>query len=119
MLPIGPLMKEHRLIERMIDVIKTELTRMKEQNVLDPVFVDVAVDFFRSYADRCHHGKEEDILFKELAAKQLSEDDKRVMDELIEEHKYARQTVGRLKDAKTRFVQGDKNALEDVEALLL
>jgi hemerythrin-like domain-containing protein/rubredoxin len=112
-------MKEHRLIERMVDVIKSELSRMSEQSDLDPVFIDVAVDFFRTYADRCHHSKEEDILFKELAMKQLSENDKKIMDELIEEHNYARKTVGKLKDAKTRFVQGDRSALSDVEALLL
>jgi hemerythrin-like domain-containing protein len=111
-------MREHRLIERMVDVIKSELAKMGEQSELDPAFIDLAVDFFRTYADRCHHGKEEDILFKELAEKQLSEDDKKVMDELVEEHRYARKTVERLKEAKTRFVQGDKNALKDVETLL-
>ena len=36
---------------------------------VDPVFIDTAVDFIHTYADRCHHGKEEDILFKALAAK--------------------------------------------------
>lgn len=118
MLPIGPLMREHRLIEKMIDVVKSELTEMHEEKELDPAFIDVAVDFFRTYADRCHHGKEEDILFKELAEKRLSEDDKKTMNELVEEHNYARKTVGMLKDAKTRFVQGDRNALMDVEALL-
>jgi hemerythrin-like domain-containing protein/rubredoxin len=111
-------MKEHRLIERMVDVVETELTRMKEQSALDPVFIDVAVDFFRTYADRCHHGKEEDILFKQLEEKELSEDNKKVMDELIEEHTHARKTVGKLKDAKTRFVEGDRSALSDVEAIL-
>ncbi len=118
MLPIGPLMKEHRLIERMIDVIKSELSEMNQRKELEPAFIDVAVDFFRTYADRCHHGKEEDILFQELAEKQLSKDDKETMDELVEEHNYARKTVGMLKDAKMRFIQGDKNALRDVEALL-
>ena len=33
---------------------------------VDPVFIDTAVDFIRTYADRCHHGKEEDLLFKAL-----------------------------------------------------
>ena len=118
MLPIGPLMREHRLIERMVDVINSELTKMSEQTELDPASIDIAVDFFRTYADRCHHGKEEDILFKELAAKRLSKEDKKIMDELIEEHTYARNTVGMLKEAKTRFVQGNENALSDIEALL-
>lgn len=40
------------------------------------------------------------------------------MEELIEEHTYARKTVGMLKEAKTRFVQGNENALSDIEELL-
>jgi len=118
MLPIGPLMREHRLIERMVGVINVELTRMSEQKKPDPSFIDVAVDFFRTYADRCHHGKEEDILFKELAAKRLSEDDRKIMNELIEEHTHARKTVGMLREVKTRFVLGNERASGDIEAAL-
>lgn len=118
MLPIGPLMREHRLIERMVAVINNELAKMSGQKKLNSTFVDVAVDFFRTYTDRCHHGKEEDILFKELATKRLSEDDTRIMNELIEEHAYARKTVGKLREANTKLVQGDEGALRDIEELL-
>jgi len=58
----APLMIEHRLIERMISVIKHSLTQIESTQEVDPVFVDTAVDFIRIYADRTHHGKEEDIL---------------------------------------------------------
>jgi hemerythrin-like domain-containing protein/rubredoxin len=118
LLPIGPLMREHRLIERMVAVIKNELAGISEQTELDPAFVDVAVDFFRTYADRCHHGKEEEILFKELAAKPLSREDEKTMDELIEEHSYARKTVSVLKEAQARYVQSDKNALNEIETIM-
>lgn len=63
-MPIGPLMKKHRLIERMIALMERELFRLKDGKEMDPVFIDVAADFIRTYADRCHHGKEEDILFR-------------------------------------------------------
>jgi len=41
--------------------------------------VDVAVDFIVTYADRTHHGKEEDILFRDLQDKNLLEADRRGM----------------------------------------
>jgi len=66
MLPIGPLMIEHRLIEKMIKVIQKEVETWKREDRINPEFVDAAVDFIRVYADKCHHGKEEDILFREL-----------------------------------------------------
>jgi hemerythrin-like domain-containing protein len=114
MMPIGPLMKEHRLIERMIVLMQKELERLKEGEELDHVFVDTAVDFVRTYADRCHHGKEEDILFRELAKKPLSEGHSRTMRELIEEHVHSRETTGTLAAAKERHAQGDIQALGSV-----
>ncbi len=58
MQPRGPLMIEHRLIERMIALIKKEIQRLQESSTVNPVFIDTAVDFIRTYADRTHHGKE-------------------------------------------------------------
>jgi len=40
---------------RMVDVIKSELTKMNELGELNLAFIDVAVDFFQTYADKCHH----------------------------------------------------------------
>jgi len=111
MLPIGPLMIEHRLIERMIQVMRKDLRRFEKERKADPVFVDMAVDFIRTYADRCHHGKEEDILFRELGKKQLVDEHKRIMDELIEEHRWGRKTVGELVDAKEKYAGGDNDQL--------
>jgi len=62
-------MIEHRLIERMLSVFKKVLDKIESEHEVDPVFVDIAVDFIRMYADRTHHGKEEDILFRELNKK--------------------------------------------------
>ena len=61
MLPIGLLMTEHRLIERLISVIIKQAGRIQEDKLADVEFVDDCIDFIKTYADRCHHGKEEDI----------------------------------------------------------
>lgn len=114
MMPIGPLMIEHRLIERMIALIGEESSRIAENGEVDPVFIDTAVDFLRTYADRTHHGKEEDILFRDLAEKDLSEQHQRVMDELVNEHVRARQTTGELVEAKERYLAGDAEAVDTV-----
>ena len=114
MQPIGLLMREHRLIEKMVENLKKELEKVREKR-LDPVFIDQSVDFFRTYADRTHHGKEEDILFRELQTKSLKPEHKMIMDELVAEHVYARKTVGELLLAKDRYLQGDEGALHEVE----
>ena len=114
MMPVGPLMKEHRMIERMIELLRRESRRIAEEREVDPTFLDTAVDFIRTYADRTHHGKEEDILFRDLAEKSLSEEEQETMEELVREHVLARQTVGELVGAKERYLEGDTEALDTV-----
>jgi hemerythrin-like domain-containing protein len=114
----GPLMIEHRLIEQMLDVIRRKLERVAQTQSIDPHFVDSAVDFIRVYADRTHHGKEEDILFRDLRKKDLSNEDWRVMNELIEEHVFGRETTRSLVEANTRYRKGDASALAEVTAHL-
>jgi hemerythrin-like domain-containing protein len=114
----GPLMIEHRLIERMISLISDALVNIEATQKVDPLFIDAAVDFIRTYADRTHHGKEEDILFRELTTRPLSAEDQRIMNELIQEHIVARQTTKALVEANVRYRNGDASALADVTAHL-
>jgi hemerythrin-like domain-containing protein len=111
-------MVEHRLIERMIKVMKSKLVVMAKMEKLDSNFIIVATDFLRTYADRCHHGKEEGILFRELAHRNLSEKDKKTMHELIEEHTYARKTVMSLVQAAEKYALGNVELIDDALKLL-
>ena len=121
MQPIGPLMIEHRLIERLLTLMAREFKRIKD-NVevdpefafVDPVFIDTAVDFIRTYADRCHHGKEEDILFEALADKDLSPEHRQTMEELIQDHAWARETTASLVKAKDDYLLEKPGALDDL-----
>ena len=112
MKPRGPLMIEHRLIEKMFELVRIEIKRIEERQQAEPIFIDTTVDFIRTYADRTHHGKEEDILFRDLEKKDIAELDKKIMQELIDEHKYGRKMVKELVEAKESYLQGQTGALE-------
>jgi hemerythrin-like domain-containing protein len=114
----GPLMIEHRLIERMIAVIDVELGRIRRAGKTDPLLIDAAVDFIRVYADRTHHGKEEEIFFRDLAKKPLSEKERGLMDELIEEHIFGRKITGELVEANNRYRKGDEKSLQVIASRL-
>ena len=107
----GPLMIEHRLIERMITLIENKIKRIETTNQVDPLFIDTIVDFIKIYADQTHHGKEEDILFRKLANKQMSDQDRRIMDELVDEHVLGRKTTKELVEANVQYRIGEKSAL--------
>lgn len=114
MLPAGPLMVEHRLIERMIALMGKELERMKKEKTADVSFIDKAVDFIRTYADKCHHGKEEDILFRDLSKKDLSAEHKRIMEELVNEHVIGRSNVKSLVEARNAYERNQQGALDGI-----
>lgn len=99
MLPIGPLMMEHRVIERLMPALRRAAEDGRRAGTIDLRFADLAVDFIRTYADRCHHAKEEDILFRALERKPLAAGHRAIMDELVEEHRQGRRRVGRLVEA--------------------
>ena len=70
------------------------------------------------YADRTHHGKEEDILFRDLEKKSLSPNHNKIINELVEEHIWARATVGKLVDVKNQYVKGNVKVLDEIVNLL-
>ena len=104
-------MIEHRLIERMITLVQQKLNQIESTNQVNPLFIDTVVDFIRIYADRTHHGKEEDILFKKLSNKQMSDQNRRIMDELVNEHVLGRKTTKELVEANAQYRAGEKTAL--------
>jgi hemerythrin-like domain-containing protein len=108
MLPIAPLMIEHRLIDRMIAVIRKEIERIEGGGAIDFVFIDSVIDFIHTYADRCHHGKEEDILFRDLAKKALTTRDREAMEDLIADHRAGRTNAAELVASKERCMRGEQ-----------
>jgi hemerythrin-like domain-containing protein len=111
MKPIGPLMWEHRLIEKMLASMMRHIDQVEKSKKVNPLIIDMAVDFVRTYADRTHHGKEEEILFRDLAKKNLTPELKKIMQELFDEHIWGRKTTAALVAAKVKYFQGDKEEL--------
>jgi hemerythrin-like domain-containing protein len=110
MKPRGPLMIEHRLIEKVLRVAERR-AQSAEASDYDPIFIETIVDFVRTYADRTHHGKEEDILFAELAKVRLDPADAAMMADLVEEHRQARARVKSIVELNEAFKRGDAAAV--------
>jgi hemerythrin-like domain-containing protein len=61
--PLRALVDEHTLIKRWLAQVPAVLESLDLQRDGDVRLVREGLDFIRSYADRFHHAKEEDILF--------------------------------------------------------
>lgn len=118
MKPRGPLMIEHRLIEKMLKVVEKELAYINRDSAVDTAFIDIVADFIRMYADRTHHGKEEDILFRELGNKNLNSADLTLMRELVDEHIQARKAVRELVTANDSYRNGDSRSIAVIKEKL-
>ena len=62
--PMKKLVDEHVLIQRWIALIPQVLEHLDVESPEDLKIISEGADFIRSYADKFHHAKEEDILFK-------------------------------------------------------
>ena len=107
-------MVEHRLIEKMLAITSKELELIKSNGTVNHRFIDTFVDFIRTYADRTHHGKEEDILFTALEHKNMTTDDKEMMQGLINDHILSRKVVGELAAANKIYVTGDVTSIDTI-----
>jgi len=60
--PVDILMSEHQTILGVLDVFEARARELGSTPFPDEFFAQ-ALDFFRNFADGCHHAKEEELLF--------------------------------------------------------
>ena len=117
-MPVEHLISEHRLIEQMISLVRKEIDVIIATGKVEPAFIVASIDFFRTYADRYHHGKEEGILFKGLSAKNLSDTDHKMLLKLVDEHAIARRNVNSLEDLRLKHAAGMTETRKEVLEIL-
>jgi len=65
------LRKEHDAILKMLGVTDLVAQKLDRREAVAPETLSGLLEFFRLFADTCHHGKEEDLLFPMLEKKGL------------------------------------------------
>ena len=109
-------MIEHRLIERMVRILERKAASIETGGRPQARPFAAALDFFRSYADRCHHGKEEDIFFRALRGKPMSAEHARTVEDLIAEHVKGRGLVDTLAELHERRMRNGDSVLPEIAA---
>ena len=66
------LRKEHDSILRMLDATEIVIRRIDEGVKVKPQTLHDLLEFFRLFADKCHHGKEEELLFPLLKSRGMA-----------------------------------------------
>jgi hemerythrin-like domain-containing protein len=95
---IEVLMNEHRLIEQVLGSLETFGLEVEGGLAPErPLLADYGA-FFRGFADACHHGKEEDVLFQRMIERGFSRESGPVA-VMLHEHTVGRACVSALRKA--------------------
>src|SRR3989344_7793820 len=105
--PTKILKEEHQTILTVIDVF--DLIIKKDAQTLDFDGIKKCVNFFRLFADACHHRKEEDILFPELESKGIPNEGGPI-GMMLHEHKIARSLVKQMEESLESAKKSNESA---------
>ena len=64
--PTADLIEEHGGIMLMLLIMGKVASKLEKDETIEQDHLNKIVKFLRNFADKCHHGKEEGILFPEL-----------------------------------------------------
>jgi len=105
----GILRDEHKAISKMLDTAEEVSERLKKGVVISPEILSGLLEFFRTFADRCHHGKEEDCLFPLLEQRGLPREGGPI-GVMLHEHGEGRELIRVMGETACQFAGGQKEA---------
>jgi hemerythrin-like domain-containing protein len=99
--PRDALREEHGQIMKILLVLQRLLMRLVNLEAEEAKDLEALIEFLEIYVDRCHHEKEEQILFPALSRTRSAEIDTLIRS-LIEDHRQARMNMEQMEsDAET------------------
>ena len=101
---------EHVVIKQVLRCLRKIAEQCRSQGQLDAQAARDAIDFFRNYADRWHHAKEEAELFPVMEAKGFSRDDGPT-GVMIQEHETGRKRIRGMEAEIDGASAGDDDAV--------
>ncbi len=101
------LMDEHKNILKVANALEKECEEIKNGKRVNDEFLRKVIDFIRNYADKFHHAKEEDILFKEMCKSSVQEKlHCNPIEQMLKEHNLGRNFIKGIEEGmKERFRQ--------------
>ncbi len=108
------LMDEHRVIERVLNVLETATNRLSSGQHVRPGFFIDASDFIKGFADGCHHQKEEGALFPAMEAAGVPRMGGPI-GAMLSDHEAGRLFNQNMRAAAERLAAGDKSAGAEIE----
>jgi hemerythrin-like domain-containing protein len=113
MKPTEELKAEHRAIEQMLRIMEQVCIRLESSEAVDTDHLEQIVEFIQVFADRCHHGKEEDLLFVAMEEAGIPKRGGPI-GVMLAEHAMGRDYVREMNRAISAYKAGDVAAMSSI-----
>lgn len=101
------LSSEHRGIEVMLDILDEAARRIATGEPADFGHLEGMMEFLSVFADKCHHGKEEEFLFPSLEAAGIPNEGGPI-GVMLSEHRKGRECIAGMKKGVAALMAGDE-----------
>ncbi len=109
MRPTEVLKKEHKAIELMLKVLEKLCEKIESEKEVNPEHLDQILEFIKVFGDKCHHAKEEELLFPAMEDSGIPREGGPI-GVMLTEHNLGRDYVKGMSEAVGKYKAGDKNA---------
>ena len=111
MQPIKDLKMEHDAVQLTLRILNKICQRIeKTEEIIDLRHTDQLLEFFKVFVDKCHHGKEEELLFPALEKVGVSNKGGPI-EVLLHEHQQGREYAQAMNAALAQYTKGDRTAV--------
>ena len=108
--PIEELKDEHQAVKLTLQILAKISARLSQGKEVDLAHLDQVLDFLKTFVDKCHHGKEEDLLFPAMEREGVPRDGGPI-GVMLQEHDLGRGYVQALSQGVAALKAGDKPAV--------
>lgn len=105
MKPTDTLKEEHRGIELMLSILEQMCRKLEAKERMDVDHVEQVLDFLKGFADKCHHMKEENLLFPAMEKKGIPREGGPI-GVMLDEHTRGRKYIASMTEAHSAMKLG-------------
>jgi len=103
---------EHEGVKIMLNILEQVCQQLEAVGSLNKEHFEGILEFLKVFVDKCHHGKEEDLLFPALIAIGVPKEGPIAV--LLHEHEMGRHYVKAMSEAFATYITGDKSTSKDI-----
>lgn len=100
---------EHKAVMLMLKILDSISKKLEKNEKVSPQHLEAIIDFLKTFVDKCHHGKEEKLLFPLLEAKGIPNKGGPI-GVMLAEHILGREFVKKISEAVSNYSNNESIA---------